>query len=66
MDDWERFEENCLPPIEAFYSKHNLVGISESDLRPCSESLGCIWNEGSGRLSQSLPEDGCAAVEQCL
>ena len=29
MDDWEKFEENCLPPIKAFYSKLSLSGISE-------------------------------------
>ena len=31
MDDWDQFEENLLLPIEAFYSKLNLSGISEYD-----------------------------------
>ena len=29
MDDWEKFKENHLPPIEAFYNKLNLSRISE-------------------------------------
>ena len=29
MDDWSKFEENHLPPIEAFYSELKLSGISE-------------------------------------
>ena len=31
MDDWEKFKENQLPPIEAFYSGFNLSRISECD-----------------------------------
>ena len=31
MDDWLRFDENQLPPIELFYSELNLSGISECD-----------------------------------
>ena len=31
INEWEKFEENCLPPIEAFYSELNLSGISECD-----------------------------------
>ena len=59
MDDWEKFEENHLPPIEAFYSKLNLSGISECDY----DHVERVWDEGSGKLSPSLPEDGCAVVE---
>ena len=29
VDDWEKFEENRLLPIEVFYSKLNLSEISE-------------------------------------
>ena len=31
MDDWEKVEENHLPLIEAFYSRLNLLRISEHD-----------------------------------
>ena len=31
MNNWETFEEHQLPPIEAFYIKLNLSGISEFD-----------------------------------
>ena len=31
MDSWERFNENTIPPKEAFYSKLNLEGISDAD-----------------------------------
>ena len=31
MDDWEKFQENCIPPVEVLYSKLNLPGTSECD-----------------------------------
>ena len=31
MDSWEKFEETTIPPKEAFYSKLNVEGISDSD-----------------------------------
>ena len=31
MDSWERFDENTIPPTEAFYSELNLEGISNAD-----------------------------------
>ena len=31
MDSWEKFNENTLPPNEAFYSNLNLEDISEED-----------------------------------
>ena len=31
MDSWEKFDENTLPPKEAFYSNLNLEGISDED-----------------------------------
>ena len=30
MNSWERFDENVIPPKEAFYSKLNLEGISDA------------------------------------
>ena len=59
MEDWEKFEEKHLPPIEAFYSKVNLPEISESDYDYAQR----VWDEEFGRLSRSLSEDGCVAVE---
>ena len=31
MDSWEKFDENTLPPKEAFYSNLNLEDISNED-----------------------------------
>ena len=31
MDSWERFDENIIPPKEAFYSKLNLESITDKD-----------------------------------
>ena len=31
MDSWEKFDENTLPPKEAFYSNLNLKDISDED-----------------------------------
>ena len=31
MDSWGRFDENTIPPKEAFYSKLDLEGISDAD-----------------------------------
>ena len=30
-DSWERFDENTIPPKEAFYSKLNLENITDKD-----------------------------------
>ena len=38
MDDWEKFEDNHHPTIEAFYSKLNLSEISESNYKR-------VWKE---------------------
>ena len=31
MNDWDKFAETILPPKEVFYSKLNMVGVSERD-----------------------------------
>ena len=31
IDSWERFDENIIPPKEAFYSKLNLENITDKD-----------------------------------
>ena len=31
MDSWERFDENTIPPKEAFYSKLSLENITNKD-----------------------------------
>ena len=44
MDDWEKFEENCLPPVEAFYNEacQELVSVTP-------EGLERVWDEEFGR-----------------
>ena len=41
MDDWEKFEENCLPLTEMFYSKLNPLEISECN----SDHAQRVWRE---------------------
>ena len=41
MDDWGKLEENCLPSIEAFYSRLNLSSISECDY----DHTQRVWKE---------------------
>ena len=40
MDSWEKFEENTLPPKEAFYSNSNLEDISDEDYAHAQK----VWN----------------------
>ena len=39
MDSWERFDENTIPPKEAFYSKLNLENIRDQDY----EHIKKVW-----------------------
>ena len=39
MDSWERFDENTIPPKEAFYSKLNLENITYKDY----EHVKKVW-----------------------
>ena len=39
MDSWERFDENIIPPKEAFYSQLNLENITDKDY----EHVKKIW-----------------------
>ena len=39
MDSWERFDENAIPPKEAFYSEPNLENISDADY----EHVKKVW-----------------------
>ena len=39
MDSWERFDENTIPPKEAFYSKLNLENIIDKDY----EHVKKVW-----------------------
>ena len=41
MTSWEKFKETKLLPIEAFYSKLNMAGISESDYQHAQR----VWSE---------------------
>ena len=40
MDSWEKFEELCLPPKDAFYSRLNMKGISNQDYEHAQQ----VWN----------------------
>ena len=37
MDSWERFDENTIPPKEAFYSELNLENITDKDYEHVKE-----------------------------
>ena len=39
IDNWERFDENTIPPREAFYSKLNLENITDKDY----EHVKKVW-----------------------
>ena len=39
MDSWERFNENTIPPKEAFYSELNLENITDKDY----EHVKKVW-----------------------
>ena len=39
MDSWERFDENIIPPKEAFYSKLSLDNITDKDY----EHVKKVW-----------------------
>ena len=39
MDSWERFNENTIPPKEAFYSEFNLENITAKDY----EHVKKVW-----------------------
>ena len=48
MDNWEKFDENSIPPTEAFYSKLNEEGISNEVFRIKNRGeyhdLYVLWN----------------------
>ena len=39
INSWERFDENTIPPKEAFYSELNLVNITDKDY----EHVKKVW-----------------------
>ena len=39
MDSWERFDENTIPPKEAFYSEFNLENIKDKNY----EHVKKVW-----------------------
>ena len=51
IDSWERFDENIIPPKEAFYSELNLGNITDKDYEHVKKSLGNICNKKSWRVS---------------
>ena len=42
IDSWERFDENKIPPKEAFYSELNLGNITDKDYEHVKKSMGSI------------------------
>ena len=51
MDDWEKFEENHIPPNLSILQRTHSVRNWQVRLPPLSESLERVWDEGSGGLS---------------
>ena len=51
VDSWERFDENTIPPKEAFYSELNLENIIDKDYEHVKKSIGSIWNKKSWWVS---------------
>ena len=51
IDSWERFDENTIPPKEAFYSELNLENITDKDYEHVKKSMGNICNKISWRVS---------------
>ena len=45
MDDWQKFEENHLPPAEAFHSKLNMSRISECYYDHAQRVWKEFWDE---------------------
>ena len=62
MDHWSKFEDNHLPQ-----SKHSTGNSTCQELVSATTTtpreFGEFGYDLTGRLSPSLPEDGCAAVE---
>ena len=42
IDSWERFDENTMPPKEAFYNELNLENITDKDYENVKKSMGSI------------------------
>ena len=40
IDTWERFDENTMPPKEAFYSELNLENITDKDYEHVIKKYG--------------------------
>ena len=40
IDSWKKFNENTIPPKEAFYSELNLESISDADYEHVKKSMG--------------------------
>ena len=47
IDSWERFDENTIPPKEAFYSELNLENITDKDYEHVKKSMGSVSNKKS-------------------
>ena len=54
--------ERSLKRTSSPQLKHSTANSTCPKSGPCSESLERVWDEGSGRLSKSLPEDQCVVV----
>ena len=54
MDSWENFDENALPPKEAFYSNLNLEDISDEDYKHAQKIRVEFVNQLVGMLKQII------------
>ena len=50
IDSWERFDENTIPPKEAFYSELNLENITDKDY----EHVKKLWEEFEIKVLESI------------
>ena len=48
MDSWEKFDENTLPPKEAFYCNLNLEDISDEDYMHAQKVWGVFQIKNLG------------------
>ena len=39
MDSWEKFDENTIPPKEAFFSESNLENITDKDYEHVEKNM---------------------------
>ena len=62
IDSWERFDENTIPPKEAFYSELNLENITDKDY----EHVKKVWEAFEIKILVSIMICMFNAIHFCL